>query len=113
MTDLSARRAAWTGVALHPEGVDRNDILSRARLQLLRVALHPEGVDRNTKTPLLSKICPEVALHPEGVDRNALVGEGGVQCYGSPSTRKAWIEIHVGVSPSAVITGRPPPGGRG
>ena len=57
------------------------------------VALHPEGVDRNTKTPLLSKICPEVALHPEGVDRNALVGEGGVQCYGSPSTRKAWIEI--------------------
>ena len=90
MTDLSARRAAWTGVALHPEGVDRNDILSRARLQLLRVALHPEGVDRN-----------------------ALVGEGGVQCYGSPSTRKAWIEIHVGVSPSAVITGRPPPGGRG
>ena len=35
-----------SGVALHPEGVDRN----HGGVQLLcnaRVALHPEGVDRN------------------------------------------------------------------
>ena len=58
-------------VALHPEGVDRNDILSRARLQLLRVALHPEGVDRNMKSN---------NIRPAQLE--------------SPSTRRAWIEIY-------------------
>ena len=57
------------------------------------VALHPEGVDRNnmSEAELLGHI---VALHPEGVDRNSepSSGIGGVTM--SPSTRRAWIEIH-------------------
>ena len=35
------------GVALHPEGVDRNQVLRTARTVKEAVALHPEGVDRN------------------------------------------------------------------
>ena len=34
-----------------------------------------------------------VALHPEGVDRNPSAGDNTIICYGSPSTRRAWIEI--------------------
>ena len=34
-------------VALHPEGVDRNDYLNEERNPEHGVALHPEGVDRN------------------------------------------------------------------
>ena len=79
-------------VALHPEGVDRNQqclylplgwdgespSTRRAWIEicpktvyiiLLRVALHPEGVDRNNnRCTCLMSWC--VALHPEGVDRN-------------------------------------------
>ena len=33
------------------------------------VALHPEGVDRN-EPPVESRSSSTVALHPEGVDRN-------------------------------------------
>ena len=59
------------GVALHPEGVDRNQRLPKVARVVLAVALHPEGVDRNTsaKNPLSTP--PKVALHPEGVDRNS------------------------------------------
>ena len=80
------------GVALHPEGVDRNctraeggnlyiespstrrawiEITATCGEQLRKnaVALHPEGVDRNGKKRLISA-CVAVALHPEGVDRN-------------------------------------------
>ncbi len=57
------------GVALHPEGVDRNtnQLTTSA---WLTVALHPEGVDRNNN---IESLYGEwmVALHPEGVDRNA------------------------------------------
>ena len=35
------------GVALHPEGVDRNDWLEEFIQAREVVALHPEGVDRN------------------------------------------------------------------
>ena len=34
-------------VALHPEGVDRNDYPVYIDLEEDNVALHPEGVDRN------------------------------------------------------------------
>ena len=59
-----------SGVALHPEGVDRNSILSKAYLRAT-VALHPEGVDRNECRRRLGEIRGQVALHPEGVDRNS------------------------------------------
>ena len=65
---LLASRA--TGVALHPEGVDRNLIDTNANMTCF-VALHPEGVDRNT--------IMQMQVKPE---------------YASPSTRRAWIEIH-------------------
>ena len=80
-------------VALHPEGVDRNESLGngltirfaaspstrRAWIEIMplyhaagrrAVALHPEGVDRNF---VFEGRLDErrVALHPEGVDRNA------------------------------------------
>ena len=80
-------------VALHPEGVDRNQIALYLFYRVFRVALHPEGVDRNLLTLILYsnsymspstrrawieiKIChailkpSDVALHPEGVDRNS------------------------------------------
>ena len=38
----------------------------------LRVALHPEGVDRNQTSGGKSVIEYTVALHPEGVDRNSI-----------------------------------------
>ena len=34
------------------------------------VALHPEGVDRNNMVLHMDEATPQVALHPEGVDRN-------------------------------------------
>ena len=34
-------------VALHPEGVDRNNVVYKRKEPLFAVALHPEGVDRN------------------------------------------------------------------
>ena len=89
-------------VALHPEGVDRNEhpklrryvaemspSTRRAWIEIvkdykeylsLEVALHPEGVDRNLKD-LNCTYGTTVALHPEGVDRNTtaipLYGERG------------------------------------
>ena len=56
-------------VALHPEGVDRN-FLFAPELTLFSVALHPEGVDRNGFDILDQDVEYKVALHPEGVDRN-------------------------------------------
>ena len=38
-----------TGVALHPEGVDRNMKFAEANVEHVAVALHPEGVDRNRR----------------------------------------------------------------
>ena len=57
------------GVALHPEGVDRNLVFDQKGYDVRYVALHPEGVDRNSDIDNI--IFDEfVALHPEGVDRN-------------------------------------------
>ena len=57
------------GVALHPEGVDRNSEHVAPETGRRIVALHPEGVDRN-KIVIVSNHNNLVALHPEGVDRN-------------------------------------------
>ena len=77
-----------------------------------------------------------VALHPEGVDRNHFARGFATTRSGSPSTRRAWIEIvpvpKTGISISVALhpegvdrnlrtsviklrfyRGRPPPGGRG
>ena len=85
---------AFDRVALHPEGVDRNDLhvinrlvydaspsTRRAWIEMpswvrvvssATVALHPEGVDRNIEKIANDPETP-VALHPEGVDRNILL----------------------------------------
>ena len=56
------------------------------------VALLAEGVDRNR---LLVEIAHSglVALLAEGVDRNSKTDRGRYQKTGSPSSRRAWIEI--------------------
>ena len=81
------------GVALHPEGVDRNHKSGVQRGIVVDVALHPEGVDRNTKIGA-THLRISVALHPEGVDRNFGSRRNIHQkIIRSPSTRRAWIEI--------------------
>ena len=102
-------------VALHPEGVDRNQSAPnsasrrpwspstrRAWIEISQksvdralstVALHPEGVDRNKALDLACQRSL-VALHPEGVDRNLSLYRYPDTWYVSPSTRRAWIEIH-------------------
>ena len=80
-------------VALHPEGVDRNQRRSAGGQPRRTVALHPEGVDRNIVALYRQVSGTIVALHPEGVDRNPgtmPVVDGDIE---SPSTRRAWIEI--------------------
>ena len=102
--------------------------------EVIGVALHPEGVDRNRVQIKKSAVfC--VALHPEGVDRNCISSIMMSASARSPSTRRAWIEMRqlpdtamelsVALHPEGVdrnivarLTqadeiGRPPPGGRG
>ena len=81
-------------VALHPEGVDRNFVLA-PNIQAKQVALHPEGVDRNAQCGRHVNAAA-VALHPEGVDRNRDSYKLIPLSVASPSTRRAWIEIHKG-----------------
>ena len=57
------------------------------------VALLAEGVDRNTRGRLHARQQP-VALLAEGVDRNAACGQTVCCCIASPSSRRAWIEMH-------------------
>ena len=47
---------------------------------------------------MTGELAEAVALHPEGVDRNSKVEAKAEAVIGSPSTRRAWIEI---ASPSA------------
>ena len=56
------------------------------------VALLAEGVDRNPEV-CLSLLWGHVALLAEGVDRNRHFLELVEDCMGSPSSRRAWIEI--------------------
>ena len=105
------------GVALHPEGVDRNTSAKNPLSTPPKVALHPEGVDRNgSRRNIHQKIIrspstrrawiemrndtgvnpyEKVALHPEGVDRNWSAGISIMIAPMSPSTRRAWIEISI------------------
>ena len=88
-------------VALHPEGVDRNQRDSPLKHAFRLVALHPEGVDRNW--PLVQTVQRKsVALHPEGVDRNSAASAESKSPAPSPSTRRAWIEIPCDVPLSCV-----------
>ena len=62
------------------------------------VALHPEGVDRNPRHERHKRHYGWVALHPEGVDRNRALRRYSRIVEGSPSTRRAWIEIDEAVT---------------
>ena len=93
MSSAAAGSATAAAVALHPEGVDRNNPTPRFRGDMF-VALHPEGVDRNgwDGDPCLLLL---VALHPEGVERNSAAHPALSSTCTSPSTRRAWIEMIV------------------
>ena len=80
-------------VALLAEGVDRNMYFNVCCL-LFYVALLAEGVDRNLAL-LASFLGLIVALLAEGVDRNDSRGGGVTGIVGSPSSRRAWIEIRL------------------
>ena len=98
-------RRAWIEIAILKVGLKpslQSPSTRRAWIEILCpialtirvfVALHPEGVDRNHKAHGITVAKSVVALHPEGVDRNrpCLIRE--VYRAGSPSTRRAWIEI--------------------
>ena len=76
------------------------------------VALLAEGVDRNVNVldPAKHK---KVALLAEGVDRNVVGAAPGHTVDGSPSSRRAWIEIICQPMTVQPDSGRPPRGGRG
>ena len=80
-------------VALLAEGVDRNFLELVYSYLTPVVALLAEGVDRNPLSSMGTPTCM-VALLAEGVDRNCLVIVGGFGVFQSPSSRRAWIEIH-------------------
>ena len=67
--------------------------LLRDLQQAPKVALLAEGVDRNRSSVCLGSGRIFVALLAEGVDRNALHAKGDEFGLGSPSARRAWIEI--------------------
>ena len=54
MHDGLVKQLEFEGVALHPEGVDRN-LFSAQTVWQLDVALHPEGVDRNSEMTKMYK----------------------------------------------------------
>ena len=78
-------------VALLAEGVDRNGKAGIINAPI-KVALLAEGVDRNFHAIALV-IVSTVALLAEGVDRNLLLRFTAAAQAGSPSSRRAWIEI--------------------
>ena len=79
-------------VALLAEGVDRNLGLRWSESQP-PVALLAEGVDRNMAVDYVTGLVVAVALLAEGVDRNfQTLAECDAE-IGSPSSRRAWIEI--------------------
>ena len=60
------------GVALHPEGVDRNN-MAKIDISKIDVALHPEGVDRNLIHDYFFAKSLDVAFHLKGVGRTQIV----------------------------------------
>ena len=57
------------------------------------VALLAEGVDRND-FEFPNDFGNDVALLAEGVDRNTVGGDVTFKVGASPSSQRAWIEIH-------------------
>ena len=79
-------------VALHPEGVDRNEVCARRVTMPSGVALHPEGVDRNIKALIMSpRPGPSPSTRRAWIEIRPLYRDEAES--GSPSTRRAWIEI--------------------
>ena len=77
------------------------------------VALLAEGVDRNSFSGIQKAAPGMVALLAEGVDRNLLSWWFRLRHCGSPSSRRAWIEMPNFNQPQSRTHGRPPRGGRG
>ena len=86
-------RCKADAVALLAEGVDRNPALGAASVLRRGVALLAEGVDRNLHLPS-GRTGQNVALLAEGVDRNFELADLHVRFDSSPSSRRAWIEMH-------------------
>ena len=82
-------------VALLAEGVDRNSTGRRVLSAPVMVVLLAEGVDRNIIAILAAELPADVALLAEGVDRNDQLPLNIRQAFGSPSSRRAWIEISI------------------
>ena len=72
--------------------MDRN-IKKTDQSDEIPVALLAEGVDRNNGTTVNIKGSTVVALLAEGVDRNVSEVFRLFPVVGSPSSRRAWIEI--------------------
>ena len=87
------RDARRNEVALLAEGVDRNISACAKELAARLVALLAEGVDRNTVSGWPTPRAAEVALLAEGVDRNRFTPQEHFCSAGSPSSRRAWIEM--------------------
>ena len=62
-------------------------------MQGFLVALLAEGVDRNHSWNVWNRPASSVALLAEGVDRNHFKPSVRNARMGSPSSRRAWIEI--------------------
>ncbi len=112
-----ARRCCRECVALRKESVDRNILITLARL-LGVVALRKESVDRNLlvgrsaealreslsarrawieiRLKLFARAYAWVALRKESVDRNSLLSSTLYSGTASLSARRAWIEISKG-----------------
>ena len=98
-------------VALLAEGVDRN-CMAASMPSKPEVALLAEGVDRNVLMALVATGAL-VALLAEGVDRNISRSANAARFVGSPSSRRAWIEMVDSLLSHHDPERRPPRGGRG
>ena len=85
---------------------------NRDFVSVFAVALLAEGVDRNL-LPFGASYYYTVALLAEGVDRNIQTAAIVYKILGSPSSRRAWIEISKLLKVDFTEEGRPPRGGRG
>ena len=98
-------------VALLAEGGDRN-LRAELGIDAVEVALLAEGGDRNLWFWGM-KNADEVALLAEGGDRNTKSFEEHGYVIGSPSSRRAGIEMKTIKNDSGSRDSRPPRGGRG
>ena len=89
---MTKRQKEDRDVALLAEGVGRN-LLDAKTVQRQYVALLAEGVGRNTPEDDGLKQ-PWVALLAEGVGRNVVCEYLPQKRVPSPSSRRAWVEIH-------------------